>query len=148
MSLANRATLKGIRRKTVDVTVELEVEGSAAPSASVFRLREMSGTERDDFEISTFREEKYTDEKGKPQTRRVMEPKLLRARLVAFCLIGDDGARLYGDNEVEALSSDFPAMLLAELFEAAQKLNGLDAKAVDDAEKNSPSGPPAASISA
>lgn len=125
MKYGNRATLETIPRKTIDVEVP-EVD-------AMFRLREMSGTERDKFEVSVFKEEANG-------TRKV-DPLYLRARLVALCMVGDDNVRLYADDEVLQLSDTIPSAVLGTLFAAAQKLNGLDATAVEDAAKNSESGP-------
>lgn len=131
MKLGNRATLKNIQRKTVDVEVP-ELDAS-------FRLREMSGTERDRFEAAAFKEE---------GGKRTIDPLYLRARLVALCLIDESGERMYSDAEITTLSDDLPASILGTLFTAAQKLNGLDAQAVEDAGKNSGSAPGGASTSA
>lgn len=128
--IAGRDVFKTIPRKTVDV--ELDEVGT-------FRLREMSGTERDRFEIAAFKE---------VDGKRTVEPLYLRARLVAMCLVDDAGARVYSDDQIAELSDEAPASVIAKLFEAAQKLNGLDAAAVEAAAKNLQSGPPAASTSA
>jgi hypothetical protein len=128
MTFATRKTLQAIKRKTSTVDVE----------GQTFRLQEMSGTERDRFEMAAFKEE---------GGKRTVDPLYLRARLVAICWVGENGKREYGDEDIAALSDELPASVIAKLFEAAQKLNGLDAVAVDDAAKNSESGPPAASTS-
>lgn len=132
MRIGDRSSLQALPRKTVDVEI---------PEAGVaYRLREMSGTDRDKFEVAVFKE----GEGGK----RSVDALYLRARLVALCLIGEDGARLYADDEVHQLSDAVPAAVLGRLFTAAQKLNGLDTDAVEDAGKNSASAPPGGSPSA
>lgn len=128
MKFGTRASLQGIPRKTIDVTI----------GDDTFRLREMSGTERDRFEVAAFKEQ---------DGKRVVEPLYLRARLVAICMIGEDNVRLYADDEVSQLSDEVPASIIGQLFEAAQKLNGLDAAAVEAAAKNSASVPAGASPS-
>lgn len=131
MKLGNRTTLSSTPRKTVDVELpELDC---------AYRLREMSGTERDRFEIASFVE-------GVDGKRHV-EALYLRARLVASCLVGDDNARLFADDEVHQLSDVVSASVIGKLFEAAQKLNGMDAAAVETAAKNSASAPAGASPS-
>lgn len=132
MKLGNRSVLENVVRKTLDVDIP-ELDAS-------FRLREMSGTERDKFEVAAFKEG--------ADGKRSIDPLYLRARLVALCLVGDDGVRLYADDEIHQLSDAVPSSVLGRLFEAAQKLNGLDATALETAGKNSESGPVAASISA
>ena len=59
----------------------------------------------------------------------------LRARLVALCLVDADGNRLFGDDEIDQLGEE-PSSVLGQLFMVAQKLNGLAAAAVVQAEKN------------
>lgn len=137
--VGSKSDLRGIARKTVDI--EGLVDGV------VFRLREMNGTERDLFETGVFKEEDVTVD-GKTETRRKVDPMFLRARLVALCLIDDEGKRMYADDEIEMLSGDVPSVVLGKLFEAAQKLNGLDAAATEAAGKNSSGDRPASSPSA
>lgn len=137
--IASRAALEGIKRNFLDVEI---------PEVGCFRLRELSGTERDRFEVSVIHEENVTGADGKTQSVRKVEAMLLRARLVALSLVGEDGKRLYADDEVEILSDAVPSSVLGRLFEAAQKLNGLDAAAQEAAGKNSESAPTGASISA
>lgn len=132
MKFGSRETLRAIPRKSVDVEFP-EYE-------CVYRLRELSGTERDRFEVAAFKET--------PDGKRVVDPLYLRARLVASCLVGEDGKRLYADEYIAELSDDIPASVLGRLFEAAQHLNGLDAAATDTALKNSDSAPAGASPSA
>lgn len=132
MKLGNRTTITSIPRKTIDVEFpELDC---------AYRLREMSGTERDTFEVASFKE----DAEGK----RTVDPQYLRSRLVALCMVGEDNLRLFADDEVHQLSDGVPAGVIGKLFEAAQKLNGLDAAASEDAAKNSESAQDAASTSA
>ena len=123
--------LETMARKSVVVDVP-EADAS-------FRLREISGTERDTFEVSAFKE----SQDGK----RTVDPLYLRARLVALCLVGEDNVRLYADEEVHQLSDNVPASIIGKLFVAAQTLNGLDADAVETAAKNSASVPADASSS-
>jgi hypothetical protein len=131
MKYGNRASLEAIQRKTIEVEV---------PEAdAVFRLREMSGTDRDKFEVSAFKE----DQDGK----RSVNPLYLRARLVALCLVGEDNVRLYADDEIHMLSDNAAASVIGKLFAAAQALNALDGTAVEDAAKNSESAPAGASPS-
>jgi hypothetical protein len=127
MQLGNRTTLTSIPRKTVDVEFP-EHDCS-------YRLREMSGTERDHFEIAQFKS-------------GAVDPLYLRARLVALCLVDEDGARIFADDEVHQLSDQVSASLIGKLFVAAQTLNGLDAGSLESAEKNSDSVPRDSSTSA
>jgi len=131
MKYGNRATLEALARKTIDVEV---------PEADAcFRLREMSGTERDKFEVGAF--------KDAADGKRTVDPLYLRARLVALCLVGEDNVRMYADEEVHQLSDNVTASIIGKLFVAAQTLNGLDGEAVEVAAKNSASVPADASSS-
>ncbi len=121
----NRSLLESARRKTVDVEVD---------DVGTFTLREMSGTERDRFEDGTFSEK---------DGKRTVNTLYLRARLVALCLVDENGSRMYQDAEVELLSDAVPSSVLNKIFDAAQKLNGLDPAAIEAAAKNSAGTPPA-----
>ena len=104
-----------------------------------YTLRELSGTERDKFEAWTFSE---------VDGKRTIMTTYMRARLVALCLVDESGHRMVSDNEITALSDGTPSSVLNTLFAAAQKLNGLDGAAVEDATKNSGSAATGASGSA
>ncbi len=54
--------------------------------------------------------------------------------LLARTLVGDDGARIFNDEDIGALMAK-SAGAVAKLFEAAQRLNGLGG-AAEDATKN------------
>ena len=132
MKIGTRSSLMAIPRKTVTVEfTEYDTE---------YRLREMSGTDRDKFEIAAF----SLDDSGSRKVNALH----LRARMVALCLVDENNVRLYADDEVHMLSDEIPASVIAELFVAAQRLNGLDADAAERAAKNSASGPAVASPSA
>jgi hypothetical protein len=137
MKYGTRAALQGAVRKTVEVEVP-ELGAS-------FLLREMSGTERDKFEAGAITTKMSED--GKTSVRE-LNTLYLRARLVSMCLVGDDGVRLYADDEVEQLSDGVPAAIIAKLFIKAQELNGLDGMAAENAAKNSESAATGASGSA
>ena len=125
MQFGNRASLEAIPRKFEDVQF---------PDLDTFyRVREMSGTERDTFEIETFK----LKTNGASEPKREVDPKYLRARLAVLCLVDEAGNRLYADNEVKTCSDMLGAGVLNKIFTAAQRLNGLDGGAVEDAAKNS-----------
>lgn len=135
-----RDTFKGIRRRIkVRIDYEPGPYDAFAPIHDDAILRGLSGTERDRFEAAVFK-----DEGGK----RTIDPVYLRARLVSLCLVDDAGNRVYTDDQVTELSDDYPSEVLQTLFSAAQKLNGLDAAAVENAAKNSEGAPTGASPSA
>ena len=90
------------------------------------RIKTMTGLERDNFEASLF-EGKTGSEKANLRN--------LRAKLLSLCLVDKEGKRLFGDREVDALGAK-SAKALDRLYDAAQKLNAIGAKDVDDLTKN------------
>jgi hypothetical protein len=67
-----------------------------------------------------------------------------RARLAVFTVQGPDGRPLFTEADIPALSAG-PARPLDRIVEAALRLNRFTAADVKELEKNSPSGPAAAS---
>ncbi len=120
--------------KSVDLKKE-EVE--VAEWGGSVLMRELTSKERDHFEATSF-VETLDDNPDKPGEKLITRRPILdnlRARLVALCMVDDAGNRLFGDDEVEVLGGK-SAAVLSRLFTVAQRLNGLAAKAVEDAEKN------------
>lgn len=95
-------------------------------------IRTLTGTERDKFEASVYASGKASFED-------------LRAKLLVLCLVDANGARLFGgDGDVKGLGAK-SSCVLDRLFAVAQRLNGLSKRDLEDLEKNSSSGPGAAS---
>jgi len=101
------------------------------------RMRCMTGTERDSFEASI-----YKIEGG--NTKVVRDN--FRANLVARCLIGEDGNRLFSDKEALQIGKK-NSQVLNRLFEIAQRVNGLTAEDQEELLKNLPSEEESISIS-
>lgn len=93
-------------------------------------VRGMSGTERDAFEASV-----VSMRDGKP----AVDVRGIRAKVVAACVVGEDGQRLFGEDDVEALGQK-SAQALNRVFEAAQRLSGLTKEDVDQLGKASGNG--------
>jgi hypothetical protein len=131
MKQGNRASLQAIQRKTEKVEF---------PEFDTFYLlREMSGTERDRYEIAAVKETYDPKEgNGKATPRRTIDMLYLRARLVALCMVDENNDRIYADDEVQQLADEIPASVIIKLYTAAQHLNGLDVTP-EDAAKNSDS---------
>lgn len=87
-----------------------------------FTVRGMTGVERDAFEASCF------EGKG---NRRSFNMRNLRAKLVAYCCIHDDGTRVFTDDDAIALG-DVRADVIDRLFSVAQRLSGLRQEDVDE----------------
>lgn len=112
--LSKEAILSADDRKTRDIEVP-EWGGTV-------RVATMTASERDRWEAETYGG-------AKPNTID------FRARFVALCLVDEKGARMFSDKEVSALGSK-SAAALQRVFAAAQELNALTDKAVEDLEKN------------
>lgn len=92
-------------------------------------VRELTGTERDAFEASLVR--------TLPDGKREADLSNMRAKLCAHCIVdGVTGDRLFGDDEIASLGTK-SAAALDRVFKAAQRINGMGAEAVEQAEKNS-----------
>lgn len=99
-------------------------------------VRTMTAAERDVYESSLI----SRDSAG----NMITDTRNMRAKLVALTLVDEAGARLFTETEIEALTAK-SADVMHRLSEVAQRLNGMGAKAVETAEKNSeaaPSGSP------
>ncbi len=91
------------------------------------RVRTMSGREREQFMVAVSEGEAIVD-----PNQRIGE---LMRRLLVTTLVGEDGQRLFTDEDVDALA-DKSAEVLQRLFTVAQSLNGFGIKATDDIAKN------------
>jgi len=60
----------------------------------------------------------------------------LTVMLVAYCMIGENGERIYTTEEDVAELNKKSSAVLSRLFKAASKLNGMDAKSDEELEKN------------
>lgn len=65
----------------------------------------------------------------------------IRARLVALCVVDENGQRIFSDSDVQALGQK-SARALARVFEVAQRLSGLTNEDVEELAKNSDGGQP------
>jgi len=78
-------------------------------------VRGMSGRERDDFEAS------IAVRHGGQMVQNLVN---VRAKIVARCIIADDGARMFTDADVAALGEK-SAAALDRVFAVASRLSGL-----------------------
>lgn len=83
-------------------------------------VQAMSGTERDAYESSII--EINQDAKGNVSTTRKMEN--ARAKMCARCIVGEDGERLFGDADIDALGRK-SAKALDRVYAVAARLNGM-----------------------
>lgn len=101
------------------------------------RVRMMTGTERDQFEEEVFQV------KGKDVRQNL---KNFRTRLLVRTIINEDGSRMFTDKEIEILGQK-AARPIDTVFAAAQRINGMGAKDVEEMTKNSESAPNESSTS-
>lgn len=76
------------------------------------KLQTMTGAQRDSYEQMLYR------------TRQGEEIKNLRASLVAFCAVNEDGTPMFTAKDIEALGKK-SAAVLGRLFDRAQEINAL-----------------------
>jgi hypothetical protein len=93
-------------------------------------VRVMMGVELDAYQVADYERDKVTG-------KLVYRGRNSRGRLAALCLCDENGKRLF-PNEGEAdLLGKMPAPILDAIYQAAEKLNGLDAASKEDRVKNS-----------
>jgi len=86
-------------------------------------VRGMTGRERDAFEVSLM-------QPGRGG-RKVLDPANVRAKLVARCVVDDDGGRLFTDADVAELGGK-SAAAVDRVYAVAARLSGMGA---DDQEE-------------
>ncbi|MDX9821458.1 MAG: hypothetical protein RBT20_05965 [Syntrophales bacterium] len=89
-------------------------------------IRRMTGGERDAYEADIF------ESKG---SQLQLKRENFRAKLIARCLVDDNGERMFSDGEIAALSKK-SAAALDRLFAACQRLNGMTGAEQEKIEKN------------
>jgi len=125
--LGKNQILAADRKKSIEVRVA-EWNGSV-------RLQELSASDRDLWENESFILQ--ADGGGAK-----FNPRHARARLVVRCIVGEDGKRLFSDDEVAAVGS-LSASSVQKLFNAARKLNAISDGDMEELEGNSVAGPSA-----
>lgn len=83
------------------------------------RMRGLTSAERDQFEL---------------EVQRIMEKGgslVLRARIVARCLVDDEGKRLFADAEIEKLAQK-SGVVLDRLFWVAMRLSGIGQESMQE----------------
>jgi hypothetical protein len=126
MGLLTRAQLDNLELKREEIDVP-EWGGSVL-------IREMTGSERDHYEAMI----SGTTVNTKSKTKQ-LNLENIRARLVAVCLIDENGQRLYKDNEVYLLGK-LGVAGLNRVFDACCVLSGIsdeDKNELEETVKNS-----------
>jgi hypothetical protein len=96
-------------------------------------VRGLNGTERDEFEASTIT---MRGPMGKQQA--VPDTANIRAKLVARCIIEDDGTPMFTQNDVHELGKKSSAAL-DRVFEVASRLSGISKDDLEELGKDSKS---------
>lgn len=126
MSVLTKDQLTGNTARTVGLErVPMPELGEGA----VAIVRGMNGTERDSYEAGLI------VQRGKRSSVNLDD---IRAKLVARCLVNEEGQRIFSDAEVGQVGA-MRADLLDRLYKVAQRLSGLSDEDVDDLGKSSPS---------
>lgn len=102
------------------------------------RVRGLTGAQRSLIEAT------MVASKGQEVEVRIEAFRTLRERLVAASLVDENGKRLFTDHEVSALGEK-SAVVLSRLMAVAQRLSGMDEKAVEAMAGNSEAGQSAGS---
>lgn len=115
----------------------LKAEDIAAETVSVpewggeVLVRGLTGRERDTFEADLL---------VRRGGQMEVDPRNARARLVALCVVGDDGKRLFTRDDIGALGEK-SAAALNRVYEMAARLSGLGESDMKELEGNFGSAP-------
>ena len=131
--------MKILTRQDIVAAQDIETETVDVPEWNgAVIVRMMSGADRDQFEqsLTTVRAD----------GRREANLTNMRSKLVAMCLIDEEGRALFGPDEIDDLAKK-SAAAIERVFIVAQRLNGLAPDDIGEARKNSAPGPNGASPS-
>lgn len=131
--------MKILTRQDIVAAQDIETETVDVPEwDGAVIVRMMSGADRDRFEqsLTTVRAD----------GRREANLTNMRSKLVAMCLIDEEGRALFGPDEIDDLAKK-SAAAIERVFIVAQRLNGLAPDDIGEARKNSVPGPNGASPS-
>lgn len=122
------AVKKFLNKAEILAKDDLKTEDVFVPEWDAWvKVRTLNASERDWFESST------VQRNGKKVTTNLQN---IRARLCLLCLVGEDGQRLF-EQEDEFPLGGKSAAALDRIFQVAQRLNGLRDEDVDELAKNS-----------
>lgn len=96
-------------------------------------LQGLTAAERDDFEVSCLTEKRVG---GKMVTTHML--KNVRAKLVAMCVVDEQGGRIFKPEDVAELGKK-SGLVLARIFDVCQRLSGLTDDDIEELVKNSES---------
>lgn len=123
MQVLTRAEFLGLK--------ETEFQDVPLGGGRAVRVRTLSEKERSEHELSVL------DKEGNWSRKLASEQ---RVRLLARCLVNQDGSRMFGDNEYFLLR-EVLGKYAGLVYTAARKLNGFSDSDVEELEKNSDTAP-------
>ena len=95
------------------------------------RVATITAEKRDKFESSMFKIRNF----GTKNQKAEYSQENLRARLVAYTVVDEDGNRIFSENDIKKLGEK-SAKALDRVFEVAQELNGISDEDVEEMTKN------------
>lgn len=109
------------------------VETVTLSTGEVIGMRHIDATERSTFQLAAFNNEGVFDRDRAVNAKPILLAMCICDPSGAYVFRTDDAARPY---DVEAIVQAFEATEIDELFEHAQRINGLTAKAREEAAGN------------
>lgn len=123
-----------LTRDAILAAEDIQTEEVLVPQwGGTVRVRGMSGTERDAWEaamVQTPAQGNRASRRSNGATATSVNTKDFRAKLCAMCVVDEAGARMFSDEDVEALGAKSGAALDA-VFGVAMRLSGLGKGDVD-----------------
>ena len=121
-----------LNREAIFAAPDIQTEDVHIPQwGGTVRVKNLTASERDAFEDST------TTQRG---NNLELNRKNFRAKLVALCVVDEDGKRIFGDADIHKLGAK-SAAAMDLLFAAASRLSGISKDDEDELLKNSESDP-------
>jgi len=113
-----------LSREAILQAQDLKHEDVEVPEwGGTVRVRMMTGAERDALGVSLLTKD------------RQLDMSQYRIRLVATCIVDDQGRQLFGPDEVHMLGAK-SGLALDRVYRVAERLNDTGAESVEAAEKN------------
>jgi hypothetical protein len=111
-------------RSAIEAVQDIPTEDVFVPQwGGTVRLRGLTGSQRDAYEASV------VEMRGETRRYKLQN---LRARLVALCLIDEEGNRLFDDDAAVKALGQKSAQALDMLFAKARKLSGLSEDDIEE----------------
>ena len=117
-----------LNREAIFAAPDIQTEDVHIPQwGGTVRVKNLTASERDAFEEST------TTQRG---NNLELNRKNFRAKLVALCVVDEEGKRLFDDKDIHKLGAK-SAAAMDLLFAAASRLSGISKDDEDELLKNS-----------